>query len=337
MAKSYMRVCRGMVFWFDPTRTYGEESSFTVYNNKKYPSHLQRENRPWIVVSNNEGNNTAPTCNIVPVTLEDKNPLPCHVKYMYEGKQQTVLVEQMRTVDIMALKDYIYIVSDDVLRDIEKAIAIQFSIRPSISTTDFTLSTTLKNLERVVAEIIQSKVETYKKELQNNIIPVSQIEDTALHLGQMLEDLCGEIAQKPATEKTIVEKVKEPTPVVEPKEPAKPIKETKPIITPTKPSKPLSQIEKFNLKLEKSKRLNNEVAQEIVNIEKPVDTNSDNTPEKKKRNTWTIESRQAYLDDFKKLSPSDIMKKWNLSSIQSVFQTKYLCKNALSKQGISEE
>lgn len=351
MAKQYTRARRGMVFWLNPAKVYNQDNQFLACNGKKYPTHLQMENRPWMVVSNNEGNDTSPTCNIVPITLEDKPVLPCHVKFIYEGRQQTVLCEQVRTVDTMALKDFIYIVSDEVLQKVERAIAIQFAIRPSISTADFTLDTTLKHLEKIIAQIIQEKVEIYKQEIQPQVIPVSQVENTALHLGQMLEDLCSEAFKKPEPEEVVPEEVvpEEPAkPVEQPvvSEP-KPIKETKPssIQRPTKNDRPLSQIEKFNLKLQKSRQLNGKAVQNaVVNSigksdvaldksqpEKKPDESGKKPTEKKKRNNWTVESRQAYLEDCEKLSPAEVMKKWNLGSIQSVFQTKYACKNALNK------
>lgn len=262
MAKQYTRVRRGMVFWFNPSSVYNQDNQFLVGNDRKYPTHLQMENRPWMVVSNDEGNNTSPTCNIVPITLEDKNPIPSHVKFIYEGKQQTVLCEQVRTVDSMALKNFIYIVSDEVLAEVERALAIQFAIRPSISTADFTLNTTLKHLEKIIAQIIHEKVEVYKQEYNQKVIPVSQVENTAIQLGQMLEDLCSETFKNKDKEPEKSEELKEPVqaieqPTITPKVVSKPepVKETKPssIQRPTKNSKPLSQIEKFNLKLQKSK------------------------------------------------------------------------------------
>lgn len=159
--KQYTRIRRGMVFWINPGRVYNQSHQFFACKGKKYPTHLQMGNRPWMVVSNDDGNDTSPTCNIVPITLEDKPVLPCHVTFIYEGRQQTVLCEQVRTVDTMALKNFIYIVSDEVLQKVERAIAIQFAIRPSILTTltmDSTSDMTPKHLEEIVAQIIQEKV-----------------------------------------------------------------------------------------------------------------------------------------------------------------------------------
>lgn len=64
MNKHYSRVRRGMVFWFNPGKVYNHDTEYTISNDRKYSSHLQLENRPWMVVSNDEGNSSSLTCNI---------------------------------------------------------------------------------------------------------------------------------------------------------------------------------------------------------------------------------------------------------------------------------
>lgn len=124
---------------------------------------------------------------------------------------------------------------------------------------------------------------------------MSNIEDAALQLGEMIEDLVGV------------------------KKPENPVKLHKP-----QPAHG-SQIEKFNQRMAKS--------QQIRQQEQPKtqakEAAEENTTQKKKRNSWTEESRRAYLEDCDKMTPQEIMTKYNFTSIQSVFQTKYACKNAL--------
>lgn len=326
MAKQYSRVRRGMVFWFDPTKSYNQPPNVVSYQMKQIQSHLQIENRPWMVVSNDEGNLNGPTCNIVPITQEPKPPLPCHVKFTYEGRIQTALCEQIRTVDSAVLKDFMYIVSDSVLRDIERALAVQFSIRPSITTSDFTLDTTLKNLEKIISQIIQERVNAYKAEVSPSALPISQIEDTAIHLRHMIEDLCG-VPEQETKKSTAEETTQTPVqPAVKAEIPSKPAE--KPVHREKHPDKPLSQIEKFNRKLQKTRELNGSVQPQKVQEPKPEQPVEDS---KRPRNKWTLEKRKEYLEDCEKLPPSEVMKKWNLNSIRSVFSTKYACKSAISK------
>ena len=322
----YFRVSRGMVFWFDPSKAYGESSEYLSNLGKTCVSHLQKKERPWVVVSNNRGNSSSAICTIAPITSENKPYRPHHVEFRYEGKRQIVLLEQLRTVDSYALGGYMYTVSDSVLRDIERAIAYQFDIRPSIATTDFALDTTLKNLEQVISSIIQEKVKEYTVSVQPNVIPTSQIQDTALRLGHMVEELCTKEVKpvvesktsNPVATKTTSKPAKPKKSVNPPAAPEQPVQEIKPHKQPER----LSQVDKFNQRLQKAQQITGKPVQNHSVPEQPV---------KRKRNKWTPDKCREYLNDCEKFAPEEVMKKWNLSSIQSVFSTKYTCKNILNK------
>ena len=132
--------------------------------------------------------------------------------------------------------------ADSILRSIERAIAYQFDIRPSISTTDFALDTTLKNLEQIISSIIQEKVKEYTSTVQVNpvVIPDSQIEDTALRLGHMVEKACDKSLKPNITVE--INQENKPVEVIEPgfesKQEVQEIKSHK--------SERLSQVDKFN-------------------------------------------------------------------------------------------
>lgn len=137
---------------------------------------------------------------------------------------------------------------------------------------------------------------------------MSKIEDAAIELGSVIEDLVG--VTPSVNPKTVVEE--------------KPEQKEKPqILADTQPKAVTtvnSQIDKFNRRMEKSQQLQSGKKQQP---QQP-------TPEKKpKRNSWTKESRKQYLQDCETMTPQELMKKYNFKSIQSVFQTKYACKNAL--------
>lgn len=331
MSNQYFKVSRGMVFWFDPSKAYGESTEYTTSSGKKCATHLNWKERPWIVISNNRGNSTSSTCTVAPITSENKGHRPHHVEYMYKGKHQTILLEQLRTVDSDALGEYFYTVSDSILRNIERALAYQFDIRPSISTTDFALDTTLKNLEQIISSIIQEKVKEYTSTVQVKpaIIPDSQIEDTALRLGHMVEKACAKSLKPNITIENKSEN--KPVEVIEPKsEPKQAVQEIKS----HKPER-LSQVDKFNQRLQKAHQItgkpvhNHSIPEPVKQVEPKEDKPVQVT--KKKRNTWTPEKRLQYLDDCERLTPEEVMNKWNLGSIPSVFQTKYACRNALNK------
>ena len=301
MLRNYSRVQRGMVFWFNPDKVYKEQMEFEGFKGKRYKTSIQHGNRPWLVVSNNEGNNSARTCNVVPITTEQgKTEIPVHVRFEFEGIPQLILVEQPRTVDIAALGEYMCTVSDEVLEQVEKAQAIQFAIRPSVTYLDITLDKVTTHLKNLVAYILQEKqvlIERQEELITNGggAVPTSNIEDAALQLGEMIEDLVG------------VSKPEKPAEVFKP-QPAHG-----------------SQIEKFNQRLAKSQQ----IKQQEQPKTQPTAVGEEITTQKRKRNSWTEESRRAYLADCDKMTPQEVMTKYGFKSVQSVFQTKYACKNAL--------
>lgn len=301
MLRNYSRVQRGMVFWFNPDKVYKEQMEFEGFKGKRYKTSIQHGNRPWLVVSNNEGNNSARTCNVVPITTEQgKTEIPVHVRFEFEGIPQLILVEQPRTVDIAALGEYMCTVSDEVLEQVEKAQAIQFAIRPSVTYLDITLDKVTTHLKNLVAYILQEKqvlIERQEELITNGggAVPMSNIEDAALQLGEMIEDLVG------------VSKPEKPAEVSKP-QPAHG-----------------SQIEKFNQRLAKSQQ----IKQQEQPKTQPTAVGEEITTQKRKRNFWTEESRRAYLADCDKMTPQEVMTKYGFKSVQSVFQTKYACKNAL--------
>lgn len=311
---NYSRVQRGMVFWFNPDEVYGDSMEFEGFNNHKtYKSSVQHGKRPWLVVSNDDGNQSSYTCNVVPLTTEDKANIPVHIHFDYEGRRNTILCEQPRTIDKAALGSYLYTISDELMFKVEKAMAVQFGIRPVITYTDFTLDNVVDHLRNIVDHILQEKSKMIEQQVQSQQnrgggVPMSKIEDAAIELGSVIENLVG--VTPSVNPKTIVEE--------------KPEQKEKPqILADTQPKTVTtgnSQIDKFNRRMEKSQQLQSGKKQQP---QQP-------TPEKKsKRNSWTEESRKQYLQDCETMTPQELMKKYNFKSIQSVFQTKYACKNAL--------
>lgn len=310
MAKNYSRAKRGMVFWLNLSEVYDMGLKFKAHNGKEYKTSVQRGNRPYLVVSNNQGNDSAPTCNVVPITTEDKTDIPVHVKFTYGGLPQTILVEQPMTVDIMALGDYMCTLSDDIMKEVEKAQMIQYDIRPTVTYMDLKLENLLSHLEETVSRIIKERMDVIQ--VKKEEVKTAAIEDTALQLGQMLEDLC--------------------KPTSKPVEIAAPLQESKEImLQQPKQKKPnyagMSPVEKFNARYSHFTN-----TPKTTSPEEPAKT----VKKPSKRNTWTLEKRQQYLEDCEKLSPQEVMKKWNLSTVQSVFQTKYTCRNALAKANIAK-
>lgn len=190
--KDFHRVERGMVFWYNPQTAY--HTDMLIKDGKTTSrSHLQQNNRPWLVVSNKLNNVTAPTCQIVPITSEVKSKLPVNITFDLNGSTQTILCNHIQTVDTCVLKDYMYTVSDAVMARVEKALAIEFEIRPAAVLGEITSNNIAQQLSKTIDSLIQYKVQEYKEAIQNNAkvskVNQKQIDDIALNLGQTLENL----------------------------------------------------------------------------------------------------------------------------------------------------
>lgn len=110
-----VEVKRGMVFMYKPEEA-AEKSS------------VQQGYRPWLVVSNDTNNKYSTTCNIVPLTSRHKHNIPVHVHCVIQGINNTIMVEQIRTVEQSELGTFKWELDDDIMEQVANAISIQFSI-----------------------------------------------------------------------------------------------------------------------------------------------------------------------------------------------------------------
>ena len=296
MARSAYNVRRGMVFWYNPGVADKFNATAEDSRGVTRKSSVQAGHRPYVVVSCDEGNLTAPTCNIAPVTDEVKTKLPVHVDVYFNGRMNTVLLEQVITVDQYALKDYVCMFTDETLEKIERALTIQYSIRPSLLYGDFDLGNIIGSLEKIVTRIIENKTAMQQARPQATL---AEVEDVAVKLGAMIEELVGvpEVKTEVKQDASVCDE-SQPIPEVQPQK-----SEQKPVVEKPKP-KPTPQ--------------------PVVKPQnKPVQNKTNG------RMRWTDESRRQYLKDCDEMSPQEVADKYGFSTIKSVFQTKYMCKNIL--------
>lgn len=93
-------------------------------------SSVQGGVRPVVVVQNNKGNTYSPTVQVVPLTTRNKKSLPVHMCICGNGLKQksTLLTEQIQTIDKTALKQYLGMVNDETMNEINHCIAIQLGL-----------------------------------------------------------------------------------------------------------------------------------------------------------------------------------------------------------------
>ena len=104
------RFIRGQVWWYK-----GEET--------KSIRGIQQGTRPVLIVSNNKGNKHSPIVQIVPCTTAYKPNLPTHFNLYINGRRNTLLCEQVKTIPtdllfgyITTLDDYEMMKVDDCLK-----------------------------------------------------------------------------------------------------------------------------------------------------------------------------------------------------------------------------
>ena len=162
---------RGEIYYIEPSKalqTTGSE---------------QRSNRPGIVVSNNENNEHSSIVEVVYLTTQPKNSMPTHVIINSAVKTSIALCEQVNTVAVERLADYMGQCSEDEINKIDEALMISLNIG--------------KNEERdSYEEMLKDTIEDLKKQLQikDNQLQAKEIE-VSIHKSNFKE-LVNELVKK---------------------------------------------------------------------------------------------------------------------------------------------
>ena len=87
--------------------------------------------RPVVILQNDKGNLHSRTTLIAAITSElDKPNLPTHVIFKSDcmKKESMVLLEQIRTIDKSRIGEFIGLVDENTMKQVDKAILISFGI-----------------------------------------------------------------------------------------------------------------------------------------------------------------------------------------------------------------
>lgn len=90
--------------------------------------------RPVLVIQNNIGNRCSPTTIVAALSSKiEQTEMPTHVCIKIDGlrRTSTVMLEQIRTIDKMRLKTYINSVGTDILKQVDKTLAISVGLEKS--------------------------------------------------------------------------------------------------------------------------------------------------------------------------------------------------------------
>lgn len=130
-----------------------------IYYIERYQSEEagseQHAGRPAIIVSNDRNNEFSETVEVVYLTTRPKNDLPTHVKIRSATRESVALCEQVTTVSVSRVGEYIGACTDSEMRMLETAIAISLCLD---------LSDPVPKKDEAAAEIIrlQAERDTYK-------------------------------------------------------------------------------------------------------------------------------------------------------------------------------
>ena len=98
-------------------------------DNDATSGHSQRGVRPWVIVSNDIGNNHSPMVNAIPLTTAlYKKPLPTHCKIISGPQESIALCEQVKTLNKSQLINKIGHCANWEIRQIKICLMIQLNL-----------------------------------------------------------------------------------------------------------------------------------------------------------------------------------------------------------------
>jgi Growth inhibitor len=115
------RILRGNIYYADLTPVVGSEQGGV---------------RPVLIIQNNKGNKYSPTTVVAAITSKAvKVDLPIHFVIEEEyvnGKESTILLEQIRTIDKQRLQNYIGTLPQAMMQEVDKALAVSLGLNRRI-------------------------------------------------------------------------------------------------------------------------------------------------------------------------------------------------------------
>lgn len=101
---------------------------FYIYKFGSTTGSEQESGRPAVIVSNDENNKHSATVEVVYLTTKPKTVLPTHVKVKATAVESTVLCEQITSVAIERLGDFIGCCNEAEMEQIDKALAVSIGL-----------------------------------------------------------------------------------------------------------------------------------------------------------------------------------------------------------------
>ena len=170
--QKYREVHRGEVYFYSFSNMEGSEIA---------------GGRPCVIVSNKKNNENAPTVTIVPLTTQDKPPLPTHTYVDIGSVHGLALAEQVTTISKRRLSSYCGEIDEKTRKKIDASLAIQLELSQKCSAE---IANNAQEIRSPAATVQESVAQD--KELLQRLMLAEHERDTYRELyNSLLERLIG--------------------------------------------------------------------------------------------------------------------------------------------------
>lgn len=359
-----LKVIRGMVFRYDINPSIRKDSEPMVWvGGNQLRDHRQYGERDWLVVSNDLGNLTSPTCIVVPITSKkyDKSYIPTHVPFYFDGIPLTVLCEHTMTVNTCELREFRYVLQDSIMDKVSEALRVQFQIPENKNSLGIT--GTLKSIEEMIDSIVQEKVKKYRVNTAKQV----DIEDAALRIGEAIESLLKSDVVEDSVDNAPCGVAEDETPnvgftyhdyssdVVDTDNVRDDSEDEEKVVTSSNnkgKQMHMSQTDKFYRKYPSMRPVSVTPSKESSDAENIASSNDENNAghtERKTKKTanrktksdrtnrkWDVDTIKSFMSDVDKLPPTEAASKWGYDTVGKMYKAKYYLQSKLNKMGESE-
>lgn len=132
----------------------------------------QYADRPAVVVSNDENNKHSGTIEVAYLTTQPKTELPTHVTIRSTGRVSTVLCEQVTSVSVERVNNYIGQVSEQEMKNIDIALMISLQLDGDSKSHKQYNETIKKQQEEI--DGLKKEIEQVQQECDDRIAEIEQ-------------------------------------------------------------------------------------------------------------------------------------------------------------------
>lgn len=90
---------------------------------------IQKNNRPYVIISNNKANKYSSVITAIPLTTKHKKTLPTHYVFKMNGKINVAMAEQIVNLNVSDISNIETTLDDYDLEQIEKRVKIQLDLK----------------------------------------------------------------------------------------------------------------------------------------------------------------------------------------------------------------